>query len=139
MQLANCHVRLGGDMANEIFKARVTPAEVLVLRHLHGPDSVVKLQPLGMDKRAHAGELDRLKAEYSAKVVGDTFPGAYPQLPVSFKDIGINFMAGDAEPPPAPRRGRKAADSAAQVAENAETEKLVEVEKPVEAEIGAQE
>lgn len=107
MQLANCHVRLAGDMANEIFKARVTPAEVLVLRRLHGNDSVVKLQPLGSDKRQHGNELERLKTEYGPKIVSEAFPGAYPQLPVNYRDIGIDILADTpAQPVPVKGRGR---------------------------------
>lgn len=103
MQLANCHVRLSGDMNNEIFKARVTPPEVLILRAIHGSDAVLKFQPLGMDKRPHAGEVERLKAEYGAKVFGEAFPGAAPNLPISFKDIGIDLLA-DEKPAKSRRR-----------------------------------
>lgn len=95
MQLANCHVRLSGDMTNEVFKPGVTPAEVAVLRALHGADAVVKIQPTVMDKRPHAQEFDRLKQVYGDKIVVAAFPGAVPQLPVSFKDIGIDVYADD--------------------------------------------
>lgn len=108
MQLANCHVRLSGDLNNEIFKARVTPAEVLILRAIHGGESIVKFQPLGMDKRPHAGEIERLKAEYGAKVFGEAFPGAAPTLPISFKDIGIDLLADDK---PAKAARRRAAET----------------------------
>lgn len=93
MQLANCRVRLGGDMTNEVLKQSVTPAEVAVLRLIHGDDSVLKVEPFKQDKRPHAQEFERLLAEYGQKVVEAAFPGVAPQLPVSFKDIGINVYA----------------------------------------------
>jgi hypothetical protein len=93
MQVANCHVRLAGDITNEVFKACVTPAEVLVLRKIHGPDAVVKFEPVKQDKRPHAGEFERLKLTYSEKVVVEVFPGSMPNLPVNFKDIGIDLYA----------------------------------------------
>lgn len=105
MQIANCHVRLSGDMTNEVFKPGVTPAEVAVLRALHGANAVVKIQPTVMDKRPHAQEFDRLKQAYGDKVVTAAFPGALPQLPVNFKDIGIDVYADD-KPARAPRKGK---------------------------------
>lgn len=104
MQVANCHVRLSGDINNEIFKAGVTPAEVLVLRRIHGADAVVKFEPVKQDKRPHASEFDRLKMVYGDKAVIEAFPGSQPSLPVNFKDIGIDLYAeGKAA------KGRKAA------------------------------
>ena len=104
MQVANCHVRLAGDLNNEIFKTAVRPAEVQVHRRIHGPDSVVKFEPVKQDKRPHANELDRLKLTYGDKVVVEAFPGSMTNLPVNFKDIGIDlYSEGKAA------KGRKAA------------------------------
>lgn len=116
MQTANCHVRLSGDINNEIFKAGVTVAEIVVLRAIHGDDAVVKVQGTGNDKRAHAAELDRLKQTYGAKFVDTMFPGAYPKLPVNFKDIGINVV--ELLNAPGPKAGKddkaKGADTGAE-------------------------
>lgn len=92
MQTANCNVRLMGDMNNEIAKSGVTVAEIVVLRTIHGSDSVVKIAGTGNDKRPHAAELERLKGLYGDKIVEAAFPGAAPQLPVNFKDIGIDIV-----------------------------------------------
>lgn len=96
MQVANCHVRLSGDISNEIWKSCVTPAEVLVLRAVHGPDAVVKFEPITgkatPDRRAHDGEFNRLRDTYGEKVVTTVFPGAQPRLPAVFKDIGIDIF-----------------------------------------------
>lgn len=46
MQLANVTVRLGGSLLNTVPKIAVTPAEVLVLQHLHGADAVVDVRPI---------------------------------------------------------------------------------------------
>jgi hypothetical protein len=114
MQTANCHVRLGGDMNNEIFKGCVTVAEIALLRAVHGNDAVVKVQATGNDKRPHAAEIDRLKDVYGAKVFETVFPGSYPQLPVNFKDIGIDAVELLAAPAPkAPKVAKdKGADDA---------------------------
>lgn len=112
MQVANIHLRLAGDMTNEIFKPAVTVAEIAVLRAIHGADSVVNIKPLRNDKREHSGEFNRLRETYGAEVVTTVFPGSYPQLPIYFKDVGIAIDFNDDEPAEAPkRRGPKLAEA----------------------------
>lgn len=121
MQLASCFVRLFGDINNEVPRGDVTPAEVAVLQSIHGPGSVVKIQPTGMDKRPHGQELERLKSFYNPKVVTDAFPGVSPKLPVHFKDIGIDVYApGDDEGEivAKPKKSKKASNDAADLAED---------------------
>lgn len=93
MQYGNCHVRLSGEMTNEVLMTGVTAGEILLLRRIHGDDSVLKVQAHGTDKRPHAAEFDRLKQVYGEKRVIEAFPGAHPQLPVLFRDIGIDVAA----------------------------------------------
>lgn len=115
MQTANCNLRLNGDINNEIFKASVTPAEIVIFRAIHGSDSVVNVQPTGSDKRSHGPEFERLKQTYGEKIVSSVFPGSFPQLPVNLKDIGIDVYAA------APRgKGKVAAEAAEADAEAGE-------------------
>lgn len=108
MQIANCEVRLLGDIANSVPKLNITPAEAAILRAIHGPDSVVRVNAVGMDKRSHKEEYDRLAALYGGS--GDTdgtkiffklFPRTFdPRLPVTFKDVGIETVSEVEAPTP---------------------------------------
>jgi Mg-chelatase subunit ChlI len=116
MQSANCLVQLlnsNGPHKNEAFKTGVTPAEVVILRSIHGADAVNGFSRVVMDKREHRAELDRLRRRYGAATVDRVFPGHSPQLPVRFSDIGIDVNADEAgdeqedAKAEAPRRGRR--------------------------------
>jgi len=88
MQRATCKVRLAGDLGNEVQKLNVSPAEIAILRDLHGGyDSVKDIQPTSMDKSPHADERRRLASIYGQHVVDRIFPGQYNPLPVTLKDI----------------------------------------------------
>ena len=90
MQRCNCSVRLGGDIGNTVAKTGVSPAEIVILRHIHGgPDAVIDIQPTGMDKVPHAVERERLVNIYKAEIVDHLFPGAYSKLPVSLSDVAL--------------------------------------------------
>lgn len=108
MQTASCFIRLlnsNGPSKHEAFKSPVTPAEVVILRAIHGDDAVVRIKPMSMDKREHRAEIERLRIEYGPKVVEHAFPGHSPSLPVSFRDIGIDLGDDeDDEPQPVQRR-----------------------------------
>jgi hypothetical protein len=95
MQLCNCSVLLAGSLLNRVPKKGATVAEIVVLRAVHGGDDAVRnIQPVGMDKRTHAGEFARLCRLYGAKRVKELFPGANPQLPVNLADIGVSYSGG---------------------------------------------
>lgn len=93
MQYGTCKVRLSGELNNEILKSGVTPAEILLLRQVHGVDAVHQVSAKGTDKRPHREEVERLSNTYGAKVVAAAFPGLNPQLPVTFKDIGVDAVS----------------------------------------------
>ncbi|HEY1139938.1 MAG TPA: hypothetical protein VGE88_06995 [Lysobacter sp.] len=109
MQHASCLVRINGDIGNIAAKAPVTPAEVVLLRAIHGPDAVsnIKLLNSGInDKTSHADEMARLRTHYTAvnedgkAIIDLTFPGHAPQLPTSFRDIGISLDEPKTAPAP---------------------------------------
>ena len=81
-------------MLNTVVKDFVTPAELLILRNIHGEDAVVKLRIHAMNKRPHAKELARLRDAYDRPIeevflVNSLFPGASAHVPVTFKEIGV--------------------------------------------------
>lgn len=102
MQICDCTVRLGGSVLHTVRKVDVTPAEIAILQHLHGEDSVVEITRKRMSKRSHALELARLDAIYYAdrtdngtpiyvarKLFGNAVGGG-AKLPVDLLDIGIS-------------------------------------------------
>lgn len=111
MQKAMCDVRLASngdvDSGMVVSKGPVSPAEVLVLRAIHGHDAVsnVRLIPRqAIDKTPHADELARLRDFYTMKtedersIVDACFPGAFPRLPITFAEVGIDL--GEEAPAP---------------------------------------
>jgi hypothetical protein len=100
MQRCDVTVRLGGDLGNTVRKTGVSPAEIVILREIHGgPDAVVEIQPTKMDKVPHADERARLVYLYSQPIVDRLFPGAFAALPVSLKDVQITDVPeGELEP-----------------------------------------
>lgn len=120
MQLCNIIVRLGGSLLNTVYKQDATPAEILILQHIHGEDAVVDVRPTRVDKRRLVTEeWDRLVSLYDnasgpftaqpgdedKSVMARLFPGAMRKLPTTLKEIGMGNIDGSDEP--APRRGKK--------------------------------
>ena len=98
MQRCKATVRLAGDMRNAVVKTGVSPAEVMVLQHIHGLDSVVDIRVTGNDRgnpQRHHGELARLRNTYREKAVAAVFPGAKPTLPETFEEAGIDTTGAD--------------------------------------------
>ncbi|MBD9674952.1 hypothetical protein IB275_30525 [Pseudomonas sp. PDM21] len=97
MQHVSCFVRLSGDLNNVVFKADATVAEVILLRVIHGEDSVTGIKPTVVGKEKAPQEYDRLKALYGASnftkdglsVLATVFPGKNPTLPSKLSDIDI--------------------------------------------------
>ena len=116
MQSASCLVRLAdvnGPSTSPAFKASVTPAEVVILRSFHGDDAVIDVKPFGEnDRRSHASELERLRSIYHPAVVASLFPGHSPNLPSTFREIGIDVADEEEESAPA-RKSRGKGKAAA--------------------------
>lgn len=89
MQNCDCLVNVGGEVRTEVPKTGVTPAEIAVLRHIHGNDAVTNIQKRKMGKRAHKDELQRLKDAYGKEAVDTIFgTGFNIRLPVKLEEIG---------------------------------------------------
>lgn len=121
MQKCTVTVRLAGSLNNTVVKQNVTPAEILILRHIHGSDAVVDIRPTEFDERVRSEEdYDRLKVAYdpsnggyasspdedAKSIMQALFPGALKKLPTLLSEIGIEGL--DPEPE-APRKKGKAA------------------------------
>lgn len=129
MQYARCFVQLSGDLGTQIAKAPVTPAEIVLLRAIHGPDAISRVELLGgvNDKKPHAEEMARLREHYTAMtedgvpVIDKVFPGHAPQLPTTFIEIGIVTGVGD-DAVPLTAKEKKAVEKAAKAAAKAAAE-----------------
>lgn len=115
MQYVKCQVYLGGDRNHSVTMPNVSVAEVVVLRALHGDDSVYGIQRTKMHKTPIKEELERLRMKYDPsgiteggiRIVERLFPGSNPKaVPVNLSDIG-DFADEDEE---ADRRAQAEAD-----------------------------
>lgn len=114
MQECTITLRLNGSLLHTVQKERVTPAEIVVLRALHGQDAVVDVVPTKMSKRGHQQEFERLSELYGRSnganevhsndpgknFVAGLFPGANPTLPIHLKDIGMGNALREAAKEP---------------------------------------
>jgi hypothetical protein len=74
VKLYDCKVRLGGNVVNEVRKDKVTAAEVILMRAIHGDDAVIEIVEVGEDKRSDAEERERLAAAlYDGEMLGKVF------------------------------------------------------------------
>ena len=97
MQTASVSVALAGDRGNSVRKYDVTPAEVSVLRAVHGDDAIFDIEPGADIERGNREELERIMQIYGgSRVLGtDTravptlYPGIGAQVPLAFDDLGL--------------------------------------------------
>jgi hypothetical protein len=98
MQTANIMLALGGNMGQTIQKFGVTPAEVAVLREIHGNASVFDIQPLDEEiERTSREERTRLLEIYGKppgsremSAVEFLFPGAAARVFEAFDELEID-------------------------------------------------
>lgn len=110
MQTCFCEVRIAGSPLHVVPKGGlkwpdvVTPAEVLILRQIHGEDAVINIRPSKEIKVSHAKEFERLAVRYGgagalaepggAQTLNlhQMFPGAVKTLPLTFAEIGLGVI-----------------------------------------------
>lgn len=125
MQLANIMVRLGGSLLNTVHVANASPAEILVLRAIHGDDAVTDVRPTKFTPKRHDAEFERLATKYDraasmaapgsekSPLLSRLFPGAIKKLPERLADVGMPDLDepedddDDADEEPKPRRRGK--------------------------------
>jgi hypothetical protein len=106
MNLYKAHVNLGGEAANQVPKTNLTAAEIVVLRTIHGLESVNDIEKTGAAKKTHtdAAERNRLQMIYGTALrkiegvgsingifgVGGALPAEPPQVVYEQDDIYAN-------------------------------------------------
>lgn len=97
MQQANISLMLGGDRGQIVHKYAISPAEVTILRAVHGVEAVHEIEIIkGKIERSDREELEHLAAIYGQATDGENnnimrtlFPGAGAKLPKNFAELGI--------------------------------------------------
>ena len=98
MQTANVLLALAGKRGETVPKYGVTPAEVAVLRFLHGEDAVYDVDVRDDEvQRTHRQEIERLRQTYSYRngdkvvspAISALFPGVGAQVPQKFADLEL--------------------------------------------------
>jgi hypothetical protein len=117
MQYVSCAVQIAGDKNNVVVRSRVSVAEVLILRRIHGDDAVTDIRVLpGHTNESPVAAREELKKFYKPELVMSVYPGGHPSLPQHASDIGLDRALDEDEithPTPAARKGaRKTADEA---------------------------
>lgn len=108
MQRCHVTVRLGGDILSTVIRTNVSPAEIAILRHIHGDDAVLFMRHDGDDRgRQDVNEKDRLSQLYGADRVRDVF-GVTGKMPERLADVGITDEPEAEAAEPVARRGRPA-------------------------------
>ena len=98
MQTANVLLALAGKRGETVPKYGVTPAEVAVLRFLHGEDAVYDVDVRDDEvQRTNRQEIERLRQTYSYRngdkvvspAISALFPGVGAQVPQKFADLEL--------------------------------------------------
>lgn len=89
MQYYRCEVNHAGNRDMRIHKDEVTPAEIILLRAIHGADSVTGVAKTRDGKAQQPAERERLASRYGAKLFATLFPGALPRMPLTLSDAGL--------------------------------------------------
>lgn len=108
MQTYSALIRLAGSRENEARRSGLTAPEMYLLEHIHGPDSLSDVVPLGEIECVEHEERERLVLTYGhddgTPRLHQVFGVAGP-LPTVFK--GVEFI--EAEPAPQRRTSAKKA------------------------------
>tara|TARA_B100000963_G_C22360664_1_gene551434 strand:- start:81 stop:449 length:369 start_codon:yes stop_codon:yes gene_type:complete len=108
-----CDIAINGDSRSVITKKPVSIPEVVVLRHIHGDDSVTNISVIGQWDHDDEGERDRLGKMFGDARIIEIF-NQYGELPKSFQDARIEDVLLDPlfkqqmESKPAPKPKTKA-------------------------------
>lgn len=130
MQTANIMLNIGSDGSSIVSKENVTPAEVAVLRVIHGDDAVTDIDVLDAEaenenggKRTHRQEIARLTEVYGknqpeggrvAMAVQTLFPGAAARVFENFEELELDeslFKAEDRKAPKAAKTSEPVAEA----------------------------
>lgn len=98
LETASILLALGGDQGNTVPKYGVTPAELMVLRQLHGEDAITEIKVLDeVSEVTNRQEVGRLREIYArregdntvAREVDMLFPGIGAHVPSKFSELEL--------------------------------------------------
>lgn len=67
MRMYNCHVRLGGSTTSEVPLNGISAAEIIVLRHIHGLDAVVRIEAKNQATASNSAMRELLRKKYEGE------------------------------------------------------------------------
>lgn len=139
MELASVMLAIGGDNGNTVQKYGVTPAEVAVLRYIHGDDAITEIEILDDDQvealgveeadRSDREEIQRLTDIYgkmlpngrnSSEAINELFPGAAAKVFHSFAELELDDSFYKAEKRATPKKATARKAPAAKAEEKTE-------------------
>jgi hypothetical protein len=99
MQTASILLAIGGERDMQVPKFGVTPAEVMLLRAIHGEEAVSDIDIVGDEDRKSRDERERLfnlyaKADpngsFRLPVLDALYPGVSARLPTEFSELDLD-------------------------------------------------
>jgi len=105
MQHCSCILFLDGDRNSSVHKPDVTVAEIVLLRAIHGPESVEGIKPTFIGREKPLQELERLRYVYTnsnitkegAPLIDAVYPGRSPNIPRTMAELGATEPEPDEE------------------------------------------
>jgi hypothetical protein len=107
MDFHNCVLRHAGNLGMTVHKTNIPTPEIVLLRYIHGPDSVVQIETvrnsIPTDQRKLRDDMVRF---YGDKFVDEVFPsnGMTARLPTTLAEAGIGVEEEPVEEDPASDR-----------------------------------
>jgi hypothetical protein len=98
MQTASILLAIGGERDMQVPKFGVTPAEVMLLRAIHGEEAVTDINIIGDEDRNSRAERERLFSLYAKSdpsgafklpVLDALYPGVSSRLPTEFSELEL--------------------------------------------------
>lgn len=93
MKYYSAYIRPAGDLHTEVHKDNLSAPEVMLLRHLHGVDAVLKVQYIGDKNTKHKAERERLAMAYGGNeergkaLLREIFGSDMSPLPLELEDV----------------------------------------------------
>jgi hypothetical protein len=92
MHLCECLVAIGGDIQQKMFKRDITPAEIDLLRRIHGMEAITEIRITGSEPRQQEDELARLRETYPkfAALAQDLWRDRGGRLATDIRDLNLD-------------------------------------------------
>lgn len=94
-EIYSCCVAIGGDIRSVVHKSTVSVAEILVLQHVHGPDAVTMIKPVGSVTTSTDEQRDELGRAYGDEKIVELF-NQFGELPKTLREARIPDTLMDA-------------------------------------------